>query len=63
MDLESKPGLIPYYLKDEQGQCPAYFNDITTRGNVWDDEKKPNDPYKVNEGLPENGKIPPWYYT
>ncbi|KAF5603915.1 amino-acid oxidase [Fusarium subglutinans] len=56
---ESKPGLIPYYLKDEEGQCPAYFNDITTRGNVWDDERKPNDPYKVNKGLPECGKIPP----
>ncbi|KAI1064514.1 hypothetical protein LB506_008040 [Fusarium annulatum] len=56
---KSKPGLIPYYLKDEEGQCPAYFNDITTRGNVWEDTRFPNDPYKVNEGLPENGQIPP----
>ncbi|SCN91547.1 related to L-amino-acid oxidase [Fusarium fujikuroi] len=56
---ESKPGLIPYYLKDELDQCPAYFNDITTRGNVWDPKKKANDPYQVNEGLPPNGKIRP----
>ncbi|RBR19258.1 hypothetical protein FVER53590_08318 [Fusarium verticillioides] len=56
---ESKPGLIPYYLKDELDECPAYFNDITTRGNVWDPKKKANDPYQVNEGLPPNGKIRP----
>ncbi|KAM0469799.1 hypothetical protein ACHAP7_009830 [Fusarium lateritium] len=54
---ESKPGLIPYYLKDDK-ECPAYFNDITTKGNIWDPKNNPNDPYKVNEGLPQNGQIP-----
>ncbi|KAF5638864.1 amino-acid oxidase [Fusarium sp. NRRL 25303] len=56
---ESKPGLIPYYLKGQLDQCPACFNDITTRGNVWDPKKEANDPYQVNEGLPPNGKIRP----
>ncbi|KAF5572710.1 amino-acid oxidase [Fusarium pseudoanthophilum] len=46
-------------MQDEEGQCPAYFNDISTRGNIWDDEREPNDPYKVNKGLPECGQIPP----
>ncbi|KAK2687308.1 hypothetical protein QWA68_013645 [Fusarium oxysporum] len=56
---ESKPGLIPYYSKDELDECPAYINDIMIRGNVWDPEKKANDPYEVNKGLPEKGQIPP----
>ncbi|CEI63518.1 hypothetical protein FVEN_g6649 [Fusarium venenatum] len=56
--MTSKPGLIPYYLKDDLDVCPAYISDITTRGNVWDPEKHPNDPYKVNKGLPGKGKIP-----
>ncbi|PNP74571.1 hypothetical protein FNYG_12076 [Fusarium nygamai] len=46
-------------VPDELDECPAYFNDITTRGNVWDPKKKANDPYQVNEGLPPNGKIRP----
>ncbi|EXL66464.1 hypothetical protein FOPG_17357 [Fusarium oxysporum f. sp. conglutinans race 2 54008] len=41
---ESKPGLIPYYSEDELDECPAYINDITIRGNVWDPEKKADDP-------------------
>ncbi|KAL7767097.1 hypothetical protein ACKLNR_005013 [Fusarium oxysporum f. sp. zingiberi] len=56
---ESKPGLIPYYLEDELDECHAYINDITIRGNVWDPEKKADDPYEVNKGLPENGQILP----
>ncbi|KAH7153795.1 hypothetical protein DER46DRAFT_687335 [Fusarium sp. MPI-SDFR-AT-0072] len=47
---ESKPGLIPYYLKDELDECLAYINDITIRAD---------DPYDVNKGLPENSQIPP----
>ncbi|KAJ4114021.1 hypothetical protein NW760_000913 [Fusarium oxysporum] len=56
---ESKPGPIPYYLKDKLDECPAYINDITIRGNFWDPEKKADDPYEVNKGLPENGQTPP----
>ncbi|CAG1962599.1 unnamed protein product [Fusarium graminearum] len=55
---ESKPGLIPYYLRDVLNKCPSYFNDVSHEGNVWADDKHPNDPYKVNGGLPPNGKIP-----
>ncbi|TVY68037.1 putative bifunctional amine oxidase [Fusarium oxysporum f. sp. cubense] len=51
---ESKPGLIPYYLKDELDECPACINDIPIRGNVCDPEKKADDPYEVSKGLPEN---------
>ncbi|RGP71959.1 hypothetical protein FSPOR_3074 [Fusarium sporotrichioides] len=55
---ESKPGLIPYYLGDKLDVCPSYFNDISKRGNIWDEKYHPNDPYKINRGLPANGKIP-----
>ena len=58
---ESKPGLIPYYLKDELDECPVYINDIKTRGNVWDPKKKADDPYEINKGLHENGQIPSEY--
>ncbi|KAM5522643.1 flavin containing amine oxidoreductase [Fusarium oxysporum f. sp. phaseoli] len=48
---ESKPGLIPSYLKDELDECPVYINDITTRGNVWDPKKKADDPLlQTNSG-------------
>ncbi|KAF5978870.1 amino-acid oxidase [Fusarium coicis] len=51
--------LIPYDLKDELDEYPAYFNEITPRGNVWDPKESSNDPYQVNESLPANGKIRP----
>ncbi|KAM0558066.1 hypothetical protein ACHAPJ_005233 [Fusarium lateritium] len=55
---ESKPGLIPYYLKDVLDKCPSYVNDISHTGNVWASKRHPDDPYEVNKGLPCNGKIP-----
>ena len=58
---ESKPGLIPYYLKDVLDKCPSYVNDISHTGNVWASKRHPDDPYEVNKGLPCNGKIPKEY--
>ncbi|KAF4960491.1 hypothetical protein FSARC_10459 [Fusarium sarcochroum] len=55
---ESKPGLIPYYLKDVLNKCPSYFNDVSHKGNVWAEKGKLDDPYRVNEGLSPNGQIP-----
>ncbi|KAF5013138.1 hypothetical protein FDECE_858 [Fusarium decemcellulare] len=52
-----EPHLIPYYLKDIEGKCPSYFNDVHKVGNVWTDTA--DDPYEINIGLPANGKIPP----
>ncbi|KAJ4246033.1 hypothetical protein NW762_013778 [Fusarium torreyae] len=55
---KGRGGLIPYYLDDELDKCPSYFNDVRHFGNPWD---KPNvdDPFKINSGLPDNGKIDP----
>ncbi|KAF4948055.1 hypothetical protein FGADI_9920 [Fusarium gaditjirri] len=52
-----KGGLIPYYLEDENGVCPSYFNDVSTTGNAW--AAGADDPFKINSGLPEEAKIPP----
>ncbi|KAF7560122.1 hypothetical protein G7046_g4037 [Stylonectria norvegica] len=54
---KEKGGLIPYYLDDINNVCPSYFNDIHCTGNVW--TKDADDPYKINEGLPTDGKIDP----
>ncbi|KAL9567493.1 hypothetical protein ACKAV7_008443 [Fusarium commune] len=55
---KGRGGLIPYYLEDEDDVCPSYFNDVRPVGDPW---KKPNvdDPFKINSGLPDNGKIDP----
>ncbi|KAI2472271.1 hypothetical protein F4781DRAFT_438490 [Annulohypoxylon bovei var. microspora] len=54
---KGKGGLIPYYLGDDNNVCPSYFNDVHQVGRIW---KTPevNDPYNINSGLPEDGKIP-----
>ncbi|RBR15926.1 uncharacterized protein FIESC28_07128 [Fusarium coffeatum] len=57
----SKPGLIPYYLKDIDNVCPSYFNDISKCGDVWAEGMNPDDPYKINSGLAPNGQIPAEY--
>ena len=57
----SKPGLIPYYLKDIDNVCPSYFNDISKCGDVWAEGMNPDDPYKINCGLAPNGQIPAEY--
>ena len=44
------PRLVPYYLIDEDGVCPKYFNDIQKFGAV--DFKTDPDPYSVNKWLP-----------
>ncbi|CAM1507592.1 Fc.00g072330.m01.CDS01 [Cosmosporella sp. VM-42] len=54
---EGKEGLIPYYLADENNVCPSYFNDIPRVGDIWKQEGV-NDPYGINSGLPDKGKIP-----
>uniref|UniRef100_A0A0D2XYM7 Amine oxidase domain-containing protein n=1 Tax=Fusarium oxysporum (strain Fo5176) TaxID=660025 RepID=A0A0D2XYM7_FUSOF len=51
-----KGGLIPYYIGDEDNVCPTYFNDVSSVGNVWTAEA--DDPFKINEGLPDKAKIP-----
>ncbi|KAI1372453.1 hypothetical protein F4677DRAFT_432337 [Hypoxylon crocopeplum] len=51
-----KGGLIPYYLKDEKGVCPSYFNDVHQVGNIW--LAGADDPYKLNSGLPLTEQIP-----
>ncbi|KAM0343745.1 hypothetical protein ACHAPU_008171 [Fusarium lateritium] len=43
---------------DKLDVCPSYFNDVSKRGNIWADKYHPNDPYKINKGLPPNGQIP-----
>ncbi|EON96524.1 putative l-amino acid oxidase protein [Phaeoacremonium minimum UCRPA7] len=50
-------GLLPYYLDDVNGVCPAYFNDIGTRGNAYA-QGSPSDPYKLNKDLPPKQQIP-----
>lgn len=50
-------GLIPYYLDDDKGVCPAYFNDVHTVGDVFG-KSGVVDPYKLNGGLPADAKIP-----
>lgn len=54
-----KGGLIPYYIGDEDNVCPTYFNDVSSVGNVWTAEA--DDPFKINEGLPDKAKIPVQY--
>ncbi|KAJ4135117.1 hypothetical protein NW768_004734 [Fusarium equiseti] len=51
-----KGGLIPYYLGDEKGVCPSYFNDVSAVGDVW--TAGANDPFNINSGLPEEARIP-----
>lgn len=52
--------MIPYHLADDNNVCPSYFNDVGLFGNVWK-VKDVKDPYKINCGLPEDGKIPTKY--
>ncbi|KAG8667982.1 hypothetical protein FPOAC1_012824 [Fusarium poae] len=54
-----KGGLIPYYMKDVDGVCPTYFNDVRKVGDVW--AEKTDDPFKINSGLEEKDKIPEKY--
>jgi hypothetical protein len=56
--------LIPYYYNDDNNVCPSYFNDVHKVGKVWRDSDDPkdtgeydDDPYKLNAGLPDGGKI------
>jgi len=49
--------LIPYYLEDHREVCPTYFNDKLWVGPPTES----NDPYKINEGLPDHDKIPEEY--
>ncbi|KAH7129098.1 hypothetical protein EDB81DRAFT_728997 [Dactylonectria macrodidyma] len=62
-------GLIRYFLDDELAVCPSYFNNVRHTGNPWPgkknpedeakvDEAKEDDPFNLNSGLPEGGKIP-----
>ncbi|RGP60971.1 hypothetical protein FSPOR_10284 [Fusarium sporotrichioides] len=51
-----KGGIIPYYMDDEDGVCPTYFNDVRKVGDVWTD--KADDPFKINSGLEEKDQIP-----
>ncbi|KAI0121136.1 hypothetical protein BJ170DRAFT_688221 [Xylariales sp. AK1849] len=53
---KEKGGLIPYYLADSDNVCPSYFNDVPKVGNVWTPDA--SDPYHINKGLPEEGRIP-----
>ncbi|KAL2671599.1 hypothetical protein Neosp_014189 [[Neocosmospora] mangrovei] len=53
---QGKGGIIPYYLDDIDGVCPSYFNDVRQVGNAWNKGLK--DPFRINSGLPEGGKIP-----
>ncbi|KAM0438445.1 hypothetical protein ACHAPT_001194 [Fusarium lateritium] len=53
---QGKGGIIPYYLEDEDGVCPSYYNDVRHVGNAWD--KGIKDPFQINSGLPKSGKIP-----
>lgn len=53
---DTKPGLIPYYIKDIDGTCPSFFNDVRKVGNVWIEGA--DDPYQINLTLPDHGKIP-----
>ncbi|KAM5341884.1 hypothetical protein ACJ41O_014915 [Fusarium nematophilum] len=53
---QGKGGIIPYYLEDELGVCPSYFNDMRHVGDAWG--KGIEDPFNINCGLPEGGKIP-----
>ncbi|OBS26167.1 hypothetical protein FPOA_00109 [Fusarium poae] len=50
------PGLIPYYINDEDSVCPSRFNDVNHVGNVW--TQGANDPFDINSTLPPKGKIP-----
>ncbi|KAK7425057.1 hypothetical protein QQZ08_008333 [Neonectria magnoliae] len=61
-------GLIPYYLDDDLNVCPSYFNNVLHTGNPWPGNKEPknetneaeskaDDPFNLNSGLPEHGKI------
>ncbi|EQB53899.1 hypothetical protein CGLO_06344 [Colletotrichum gloeosporioides Cg-14] len=49
------PVLIPYYLQDEDGVCPSYFNSVKKTGNAWDGTV---DPFDLNRGIPEDKRIP-----
>ncbi|KAH7140384.1 hypothetical protein B0J13DRAFT_63603 [Dactylonectria estremocensis] len=62
-------GLIRYYLDDDLEVCPSYFNNVRHTGNPWPGNKeskngtnvaeaKADDPFNLNSGLPEDGKIP-----
>ncbi|KAI0003934.1 hypothetical protein F4779DRAFT_634303 [Xylariaceae sp. FL0662B] len=54
---KEKGGLIPYYLGDDNNVCPSYFNDVHQVGRIWETGGV-SDPYNINSGLPDEGKIP-----
>ncbi|KUI62780.1 hypothetical protein VP1G_09904 [Cytospora mali] len=56
LEKNKRGGLVPYYLGDKNDVCPAYFNDVPTVGDIW--KRGVVDPYRLNEGLPEDEKIP-----
>lgn len=53
--VSDPPVLIPYYLKDDNNVCPAYFNDVKKVGNAWDGTI---DPFDLNKGVPKPDRIP-----
>lgn len=51
-----KAKLIPYYLQDREspdGVCPSYYNDIRKVGTFKQYSGGYNDPFHVNEWLPQ----------
>ncbi|KAL0936957.1 flavin containing amine oxidoreductase [Colletotrichum truncatum] len=50
------PVLVPYYLKDDKGVCPSYFNDVRHVGNPYGPYNP--DPWRLNEGIPKCDQIP-----
>jgi hypothetical protein len=57
-----REGRIEHYYKDTKGVCPTNFSNIGKIGKIY--PKTPPeppavfDPFEVNSGLPEDGRIP-----
>lgn len=64
--LDTRPALIPYYMKDILGVCPWFFNNVSKIGNFWKQAENPSFPpnqssedhFGINSGLPPDAQIP-----
>ncbi|KAI8211277.1 putative bifunctional amine oxidase [Colletotrichum sp. SAR 10_66] len=51
------PVRVPYFLHDDDGVCPSYFNNVKKTGNAWNGTEI--DPFNLNQGIKPDQQIPP----
>ncbi|KAL2874419.1 hypothetical protein SGCOL_010399, partial [Colletotrichum sp. CLE4] len=52
--VNNAPKLIRYYLNDDKGFCPTFFNNVREVGNPYRKGFTEKDPFGLNKGIAED---------